>query len=114
MKKNDDKMQKDNDKELIDVKLINGSNYEAGYLPFKVYKFRNDIVKLNGLINCTFGQAICTLPENCRPKEGRLVFVCMTNSGAQRVDVCVNGNVYPYGSGSSWLSLDNIIFISGV
>ncbi len=114
MKKNDDKMQNDIDKELIDVKLTNGSNYGSGYLPFKVYKLKNDIVKLNGLINCTFGQNICTLPENCRPKDGILIFVCMTSSGAQRVDVYNNGNVYPYGSGSGWLSLDNIIFISGV
>ena len=38
----------------------------------------------------------------------------MTRNGAQRVDVYNDGNVYPYGSGSGWLSLDNIIFISGV
>ena len=100
--------------ELIDVKLTNGSNYGSGYLPFKVYKFKNDIVKLNGLINCTFGKNICTLPENCRPKDGILIFACMTSNGVQRVDVCKDGNVYPYGSGKSWLSLDNIIFISGV
>ena len=112
LKKDNNKIQ--NDKELIDVKLINGSNYGGSFLPFKVYKFKNDIVKLNGLINCTFGQNICTLPENCRPKDGQLVFACMTNSGVQRVDVCKDGNVYPYGSGKSWLSLDNIIFISGV
>ena len=38
----------------------------------------------------------------------------MSSNGAQRVDVYKNGNVYPSGSGSGWLSLDNIIFISGV
>ena len=68
---------------------------------------------MNGLINCTFGQTICTLPENCRPK-GQLIFVCMAQSGALSVDICANGNVCPSGSGSGWLSLDNICFIPGV
>ena len=99
--------------ELIDVKLTNGSNYGYGYLPFKVYKLSNNIVKLNGLINCNFGQTICTLPENCRPKA-QLIFVCMSASGPLGVDICSNGNVTPSGSGSNWLSLDNISFISGV
>ena len=99
--------------DIIDVKLTNGSNYGSGYLPFKVYKLSNNIVKMNGLINCTFGQTICTLPENCRPK-GQLIFVCMASSGALRVDICANGNVSPSGSGSGWLSLDNICFIPGV
>ena len=43
---------KANKNEIIDVKLTNGSNYGDGYLPFKVYKLSNNIVKLNGLINC--------------------------------------------------------------
>ena len=99
--------------ELIDVKLTNGSDFGSGFLPFKVYKLSNNIVKMNGLINCTFSQTICTLPENCRPK-GQLIFVCMASSGALRVDICENGNVLPSGSGSGWLSLDNICFIPGV
>ena len=99
--------------ELIDVKLTNGSDYGSGFLPFKVYKLSNNIVKINGLINCTFSQTICTLPENCRPK-GQLIFVCMASSGALRVDICANGNLSPSGSGSGWLSLDNICFIPGV
>ena len=82
-------------------------------MPFKVYKLSNNIVKLNGLINCNLDQTICTLPENCRPKA-RLIFVCMSESGPLGVDICSNGNVTPSGSGSGWLSLDNISFISGV
>ena len=78
--------------DIIDVKLTNGSGYGSGFLPFKVYKLSNNIVKMNGLINFTFGQTICTLPENCRPK-GQLIFVCMAQSGALRVDICSNRNV---------------------
>ena len=47
----------ENNNELIDVKLINGaSNFGRGYRDFKVYKIKNNnIVKLSGLINCTYG-----------------------------------------------------------
>jgi hypothetical protein len=39
----------------------------------------------------------------------------MSNSDTpKRIDVCVDGNVYPYGSGSGWLSLDNISFIAEI
>ena len=89
------------DNELIDVKLTNGSNYGNGFREFKVYKIKNNIVKLSGLINCTFSKAICTLPENCRPK-GRLVFVCEAAAGSTRVDILTNGEIYPYGSGDNW------------
>ena len=71
---------KKKENELIDVKLINGSsNYGDGYRNFYVHKTSNNIVKLSGLINCTLNQAICTLPENCRPKQ-RLIFICMQSS----------------------------------
>ena len=97
--------------ELINVKLQNGSNYGSGYNPFQVFKI-NDFIKFNGLINCTLGQNIFQLPENCRPK-GRLIFSCCSNDKAIRVDILADGNVYPCGSGSAWLSLDNISFLSG-
>lgn len=106
----------ENNNELIDVKLINGaSNFWSGYRDFKVYKMKNNnIVKLSGLINCTYGQNICNLPENCRPK-GQLIFIGMSiNDTPKRIDVCADGNVYPSGSGSGWLSLDNISFIAEI
>ena len=106
----------ENNNELIDVKLINGaSNYQSGYRDFKVYKMKNNnIVKLSGLINCAFGKNICNLPENCRPK-GQLIFIGMSNNDTpKRIDVYANGNIYPSGSGSGWLSLDNISFIAEI
>ena len=101
------------DYQLIDVNLINGaSNYGSGYNPFRVYKFKNNFVKISGLINCSLGTYICQLPESCRPK-GQLIFNCSFNSNSIRVDVCDNGNIYPAGSGTGYLSLDNILFLSG-
>ena len=102
------------DKELINVELKNGSsNFGSGYRKFQVYKIKKNLIKISGLINCKSNSVVCTLPEDCRPKE-QLVFACMTNAGAQRVDVYANGNIYCYNPGSSWQSLDNITFISGV
>ena len=99
--------------ELIDVKLQNGTNYGDHYNPFKVYKLKNGFVKLSGLIKCTLGTNICQLPENLRPK-GTLVFNCLDGSHKSiRVDVFSNGNVYPFGAGNSWVSLDNIFYLSG-
>ena len=98
--------------ESINVKLQNGSNYGSGYNPFQIFKI-NNFVKFSGLINCTLGQTIFQLPENCRPK-GRLIFICCCSGDkAVRVDILANGNVLPSGSGNSWLSLDNISFLSG-
>ena len=98
--------------ELIEVKLQNASNYGNGHNPFRVYKLKNGFVKLSGLINCTLGTTICQLPEKIRPKE-RLVFNCLKGGDTNvRVDVSSNGNVYVYGSGNSWVSLDNIFYFS--
>ena len=99
--------------ELIEVKLQNASNYGKGHNPFRVYKLKNGFVKLSGLINCTLDTNICQLPENIRPKE-RLVFNCLKGGDTSiRVDVFSNGNVYVFGSGNSWVSLDNIFYLSG-
>ena len=105
------KNNKGEENELINVELKNGSNYGSGHRKFQVNKTKNNIVKISGLINCTLNQTICTLPENCRPKE-RLIFVCWSSNGPMRVDVCSNGNIHPFGSGNVWLSLDNITFIA--
>ena len=99
--------------EELNIKLINGSNFNNGYNTFKVYKLPNNIIKLSGLINCNLNQSICILPENCRPK-GRLIFTTMM-SGDQliRVDILADGNIIPQKSGNGWLSLDGISFVAG-
>ena len=92
---------------------MQGSNYESGYNPFKVYKLRNNLIKLSGLINCTLNQSICQLPENLRPK-GQLIFTTMSSDNTLiRVDIKADGNVVTYKEGNGWLSLDGISFIAG-
>ena len=112
LKKNNMKLMKE-EVELIDVKLQNATNYGDVYSPFRVYKLKNGFVKLSGLINCTLGTTICQLPENIRPKE-TLIFNCLKGDHTNvRVDVLSNGNVYVFGSGNAWVSLDNIFYFSG-
>lgn len=99
--------------EKLNVPLLQGSNYGSSYNPFKVYKIGNNLIKLSGLINCTLNQSICQLPENYRPK-GQLIFTTMMSSNQLvRVDILADGNIFPYGSGNVWLSLDGISFIAG-
>jgi hypothetical protein len=97
--------------DIIDVKLFNGSNFGSEFNPFQIFKI-NNFIKFSGLVNCTLGQSIFQLPENCRPK-GRLIFSCCSRDKAIRVDVCADGNIYPLGSGNAWVSFDNISFLSG-
>ncbi|CAE7552612.1 unnamed protein product [Symbiodinium natans] len=60
------------------------------------------------------GQIVATLPEECRPSGGRLIFNVPLNRGGSvaRVDVDHEGGLIWWrgGSGSSWLSLAGIIF----
>ena len=63
------------DCELVEVNLINGaSNYGGSYSPFRVYKFKNNFVKLSGLVNCRANTIICQLPENSRPNQILILF----------------------------------------
>ncbi len=105
-KANEDKI------EIVNVALLQGSNFGSGFNPFKVYKLRNNLIKLSGLINCTLNQSICQLPENLRPK-GQLIFTTMSNDALIRVDIKADGNVVPFKEGNGWLSLDGISFIAG-
>ena len=98
--------------EIVNVALLQGSNFGSGFNPFKVYKLRNNLIKLSGLINCTLNQSICQLPENLRPK-GQLIFTTMSNDALIRVDIKADGNVVPCKEGNGWLSLDGISFIAG-
>ena len=99
--------------EIVNVALLQGSNFGSGFNPFKVYKLRNNLIKLSGLINCTYNQSICQLPENLRPK-GQLIFTTMSSDNTLiRVDIKADGNVVTYKEGNGWLSLDGISFIAG-
>lgn len=107
---------KENQVEDLKINLIQGTNYNSGYHQFKVYKLNNNLIKLSGLINCTYdyNKPICQLPENCRPK-GTLIFTTMKNGNTLvRVDIKSDGNVCVDTTGSGWLSLDGISFIAGL
>ena len=65
------------------------SNYGYTYLGATVDKY-SGVCVLSGLLrgNAKYGH-IGTLPSDCRPREGRLVFTLIRGGTNARVDVCI-------------------------
>ena len=114
---NELKSQKEKKEEIkvIPLTLSNGwSNYGDIYAPGKIIKKGNEIT-LSGLITGTNFSTVCTLPEDCRPKEV-LIFTLNHHESIMRFDVFPNGNVtYIAGTNKyNWISLDGIHFFAGI
>ena len=100
--------------QIIPLTLINGwNNYDSEFSPGRIIKKGNEIT-LSGLIKGSNFSTVCTLPEDCRPKQ-RLIF-SLNHDSIMRFDICANGNVtYNAGSNSyNWISLDGIHFFAGI
>jgi len=101
--------------QIIPLTLINGwTDYGSGYSPGRIIKKGNEIT-LSGLIKGSNFSTVCTLPEDCRPKQ-QLIFSLNQHEHIMRFDICANGNVtYSAGSNSyNWISLDGIHFFAGI
>ena len=107
--------EKKEDIKIIPLTLINGwTNYGEGFSPGRIIKKGNEIT-LSGLIKGSNFSTVCTLPEDCRPKQ-QLIFSLNHHNTIMRFDICANGNVtYEAGSNSqNWISLDGIHFFAGI
>ena len=101
--------------QIIPLTLINGwTDYGSGHSPERIIKKGNEIT-LSGLIKGSNFSTVCTLPEDCRPKQ-QLIFSLNQHEHIMRFDICANGNVtYNAGSNSyNWISLDGIHFFAGI
>ena len=101
--------------QIIPLTLINGwTDYGSGFSPGRIIKKGNEIT-LSGLIKGSNFSTVCTLPENCKPKQ-QLIFSLNQHDRIMRFDICANGNVtYSAGSNSyNWISLDGIHFFAGI
>lgn len=101
--------------QIIPLTLINGwTDYGSGFSPGRIIKKGNEIT-LSGLIKGSNFSTVCTLPEDCRPKQ-QLIFSLNQHDRIMRFDICANGNVtYSAGSNSyNWISLDGIHFFAGI
>ena len=87
-------------------------NYgEAGYNVAGYFKDSMGVVHLRGLIKSgTIARAAFTLPVGYRP-PGKELIGTISNNGAGRVDVEVDGKVVPRTpSHNAWVSLDGLSF----
>ncbi|CAE7279738.1 carA2 [Symbiodinium pilosum] len=86
------------------------SDWGHGYSS-PTYILRDGICSVQALVNGPGHGRIATLPTECRPSGG-LVFNVNRGSSMARVNVNTDGSVMWHGggSGSSWLSLSNILF----
>lgn len=83
---------KEEDIKIIPLTLINGwSNYGNGHSPGRIIKKGSEIT-LSGLIKGSNFTTVCTLPEDCRPKQ-QLIFSLNHHNTIMRFDICANGNV---------------------
>jgi len=90
-------------------------NYGAGYSP-AVYKLKGSLCVLSGLIANGAWTTFTTLPEECRPKGGALIFSASNGANDVRINVAPSGLVQYGGghTGSAWQTLTGIIFSTDV
>jgi len=85
------------------------SDYGHSYLGATVDRW-NRLCFVSGLLAGWNGQ-IGTLGDDCRPRDGRLIFSLIKGDHASRVDVLPDGRIFHIaGGGGHWLSLSGIWF----
>ena len=74
--------------QIIPLTLINGwTDFGSGYSPGRIIKKGNEIT-LSGLIKGSNFSTVCTLPEDCRPKQ-QLIFSLNQHDRIMRFDICM-------------------------
>ena len=77
------------------------------------YWMQGNLCMVAGMVkDGNWGQCFTTLPANCRPKSGRLIFSLTNGASQARVDVQTNGCVTWHAGGrtNGWFSLTGILF----
>ena len=103
--------------DIIHPYFLNGwANFEDRFENIEIFKNRDGLVTLNGLIKGDYSKIIFKLPEGWKPKKQLIFSVCSDNT-ARRLDINSNGELVLNTngnpgtvSGSGWLSLSGISF----
>ena len=103
--------------DIIHPYFLNGwANFEKGFENIEIFKNRDGLVTLNGLIKGDYSKIIFKLPEGWKPKK-QLIFSVCSDSITRRLDINSNGELFLNTngnpgtvSGSGWLSLSGISF----
>ena len=104
--------------DIIHPYFLNGwKNYEDIYEKAEIFKNKDGLVTINGLITGDFSKIMFRLPEGWKPQK-QLIFTIMSqNNIPKRLDINSNGELYlnkdgllGYGTGNGWVSLSGISF----
>ena len=103
--------------DIIHPYFLNGwANFEDRFENIEIFKNRDGLVTLNGLIKGDYSKIIFKLPEGWKPKK-QLIFSVCSDETSRRLDINSNGELFLNHSGntgtvtgSGWVSLSGISF----
>eukprot|EP00913_Durusdinium_trenchii_P007625 g7164.t1 len=102
----------------IDIKgalpLVNGWAPYGGWFGSPIYRLRDGVCSVQGVVAGTNWGHIATLPPECRPDQV-LLFNANNHDSSARIDVLPDGRVNWVAGGHSygWVSLSNLVFVPG-
>ena len=80
--------------DIIHPYFLNGwANFEDRFENIEIFKNRDGLVTLNGLIKGDYSKIIFKLPEGWKPKKQLIFSVCSDNT-TRRLDINSNGELF--------------------
>ena len=103
--------------DIIHPYFLNGwTNFEEGYEKAEIFKNKDGLVTINGLVKGDYSKIIFRLPEGWKPKK-QLLFSIYSDNTSRRLDINSNGELFLNNngnlgtvSGNGWVSLSGISF----
>lgn len=103
--------------DIIHPYFLNGwKNFGDIFENVEIFKNKDGLVTLSGLITGDYSKIMFRLPEGWKPKN-QLIFSVMSDNITRRLDINSNGELFINNdgsigkiSGNGWVSLDGISF----
>ena len=103
--------------DIIHPYFLNGwTNFESEFENVEIFKNKDGLVTINGLVKGDYSKIIFRLPEGWKPKK-QLIFSVSSDNISRRLDINSNGELFLNTNGdvgtvtgSGWVSLSGITF----
>ncbi len=103
--------------DIIHPYFLNGwKNFGEPFKEVEIFKNREGLVTIHGLVRGDYSKIIFRLPEGWKPKKQLIFSVCSDNT-SRRLDINSNGELFLNNngnpgtvSGNGWVSLSGISF----
>ena len=83
-----------NNLDIIHPYLLNGwQNYGGCFEDIEIFKNKDGLITMNGLVKGDFSKVIFKLPEGWKPKK-QLIFSVMSDNTHRRLDINSNGEFF--------------------